>query len=260
MNKTTRITAAVLSLNLLYLPLSFAKTTYPSGWFLGAEAGVVFPHLKSSTTVPNGSEVGSPYNMDLYTIKNPNTTQNFALDFGYRFTRKKHAFIPFYTLALRYQHVNSFKIKGMVEQYSDPEFLNYDYSLNASSNIFSFFGKADLCQYKSISPYISASVGLVENQISNYSEQAVSGVSLPRIDPAYAGTSSHNFMYSAGVGFDYRINRQCTASLGYEFANLGKLKTGKGKNDNWQSESLSLGTLKTNAILLSVSYQLSKTH
>lgn len=237
----------------LYLPNCFATAIDShNGWFFGAEIGGALPQLKNSTTVFNGSTQPAPNNVDLYSINEPGSTPNYSLYFGYHFVRLSQSF-PYFNLALRYQHLNSFKVKGTVEQYSLPAFVNYNYSLNAYSNVYGLFGKLALYQFHRLAPYISAGIGLAQNRTNNYTEQATSGVT-PRTSPDYSGAYLDNLMYSLGIGLDFQINRQVSASLGYEFSNLGKIKMGHGNGDFWQGQTLSLGTLKTNAILLSINY------
>lgn len=234
---------------------SFANGPAKSGWFVGAQGGWIWPNLSnSSTTVFNGSNVPAPNNSDLYTIsKHPSTDQTWGFYAGHLWTRSS-SYFPFYSLAFRYQRVNTANITGTVDQYSLPNFVNYNYNLHLSSNIFSLLGKFNIYQYKHFSPYVSLGIGESSTQITGYTETAAAGI-IPRVSPGYQGQDNSNFTYSAGVGIDYFFNPQLWASLGYEYAYLGTVNTGKG-TAAWSNQSLSLGKCRSNSVFLGISYQL----
>lgn len=220
-------------------------------WFIGVSVGVTKPSLQknSSTTVPNGSGQSSPYDVDVYSVSKPGSQENLALFVGYRWMRNT-AFLPQYSLILRYQRVGAFSVSGDITQYS--LYTNYSYHLNATASNLMLLGKADLCQFHSFSPYVSVGVGQASNKMDDYSEQAFSGIT-PRTSPGYGGTSSQ-FAYNLGLGVDYSINTSFSASLGYEYANLGKLKA--NGTSTWAGDTLSFGSVTSSTVLLSVSYQL----
>jgi opacity protein-like surface antigen len=227
---------------------------YKDGWFLGGAGSWVWPNLnQSSTTVVNGSSASPPSNLDSYSIHNPNSTGDVSLYGGYRFDKFNSVF-PSYSLAFRFQHLVSTQLNGMIQQYSLPAFTNYNYSLNVSSDIFSVEGKVDVYQFGRFSPYVSVGIGLASTSVSGYNEQAVAGI-IPRISPAYGDHTANNFMFDAGLGFDYQMTQQFWASLGYEYSNLGKIRTNSGTS-TWANQSLSFGTLTNQAILLGLFYQL----
>jgi opacity protein-like surface antigen len=230
------------------------KNSTKNGWFLGLEGGSVKPSLDNSTTIPNGSSTSPPNNVDYFSIGTPDRTTESAVLAGYRFVHKGR-FFPSTSLAVRYQHINTFKVTGMIQQYSLPSFTNYDYKFYVSSDILSLQGKATIVQMGPFSPYISAGVGQANNNFSNYTEQAVSGVT-PRLSPDFNNHTTTNLTYNVGVGVDWKITRKLSASLGYEYANLGRVKSGTGAQDDWNGDSLSFGTLKTQTVLMNVTYQI----
>ncbi len=251
-----KLCATVIFLHFFCLQTSFAYTLPDhSGKFFGVGAGWVWPTIDGSTTASNGSGAPPPGNVDNYSISHPATTQNFSAYAGYRFIRASRT-IPNYSLAFRYQHINGFDVHGMVDQYSLPNYNNYNYSLNVASDVFSLEGKAELYQFGPLAPYVLAGFGLASNNVSSYNEQAVSGI-MPRTSPAFGSNSCNNAMFNLGVGIDYQFTQKFWASLGYEYANLGPAETGNGNGANWGGEFLSLGVLKSSTVLLSLFYQLS---
>lgn len=243
---------------------SFADTTVykdtkdsvqnKTGWFIGLSGGWVWPQLsKSNTSVNNGNSAPPPNNLDAYSIHNPNSTDAFSLYVGYRFEQLATWF-SHYSLGLRYQHVVSTQFSGSIQQYSLPAFTNYNYSVNVSSDIINLEGRINIYQYGCFSPYVSLGLGLASNEVTGYNEQPLAGI-IPRNSPAYGNYSANNLMFNAGIGLDYEFTHQFRASLGYEYANLGNVKTSAGIS-TWAGESLSFGTLTNQAVILGVFYQL----
>ncbi len=223
------------------------------GWFFGVGASYIFPSLGNNrTTVSNGIAT-SPYNLDTYSIHGPDNTNAYSFYGGYRFDRQT-IWLPHYSLALRFQHVVMTQLKGSIQQYSLPIFTNYNYNMDVDSDIVNLEGKLDIYQYGRIAPYVSLGLGFASNTVSGYNEQALPGISA-RESPAYKRHSNTNSMYSLGVGFDYDFTEKTWASLGYEYANLGKSSSGSGIG-SWAGQSLKVGTLSTQAVVLGIFYQL----
>jgi len=228
------------------------------GWFIGASAGLVWPHLgANSTSVANGLDyLPPPANYDLYSInRTPNTTGSFSFYAGYRWDRPSRI-IPHYSLALHYEYLSQFSINGSVYQQSQvPSTAIYSYSYDCSSNIFTLLGKIDLYDFHSFAPYLTFGLGIASTALEEYLESYLGGDSAARVNPGYQSKTSANFTYSLGMGVDYFITPKITASLGYKYADLGNVKSGSGVSD-WSDTSLSFGKLTTNTVLLSISYQL----
>jgi opacity protein-like surface antigen len=132
--------------------------------------------------------------------------------------------------------------------------LNYNYQINASSNIFALLGKVDLYDFHSFDPYLTLGLGVANATLKGYQESPESGI-IARVSPDYQSHTSSSFTYSLGLGVDYFITPKITASLGYEYADLGNIKSGDGTS-TWSGSSLSFGKLTTHTVLLSVFYQL----
>lgn len=244
----------VLLLSFLMSQNSFASyVSKENGLFLGADGRWAWTHADTNTNVPNGSTAQPPYNADLYNIDSRHSRGSFSLYGGYRFAVVNKN-VPDFKLALRYQHLGNFKINGMIEQYSQPKFTNYNYNLHLSSNAITLQGTFDLYHFDAFSPYISAGIGLSFNRLASYNEQAVPQV-IPRISPQFQTRTTHDVTYNLGLGINYQINHRAWTSLGYEYADLGKAKTNKGVGANWTKESLSLGNLKAHSLVLGIFYQ-----
>lgn len=235
-----------------YFPLSFAADYItPSNWYLAGDLGAVMPTLSNrNTAVANGSTTQPP--LDIYSISKPNVAPILALEGGYRWTRNNPWFHNL-TLGLRYQYTD-LNTNGTIEQYSSVAHTNYNYKLNMATHALSVVGKLNIYQFKRFSPYVTLGLGQALAIVGGYSETPLGDVTL-RTSPGYQSKFAMNTTYSAGAGIDYIFNHKWSMSLGYEYANLGTLKTTNGSG-TWSNSSLSLGTLSSSALLLGVRYQL----
>src|SRR5690242_17154608 len=110
------------------MPIAANAQVIDHHWYVGMNAGLMGANMsQEAMTVPNGSNYSSPENVDQYSL---NQLQPIMLDIqaGYRWNRDE-SWIPSYALALRYEHIFTKNMTGMVTQYSDPEFTNYSYTL-----------------------------------------------------------------------------------------------------------------------------------
>lgn len=219
-------------------------------WFVSIEGGAQEPSNFGNLRVYNGSGFAYPYNTDLYSTKK-RTHGLLGGTIGYRWLCDESWF-PAYSLGLRYQHVFSANAGNRIELFSLPAFINYNYTLDTSSNVLLLAGKLNYYQYQDFLPYINGGVGMAYNHLSNYRENALPGIT-GRISPAFASETNHSFAFTIGTGFDYMVNDQVLVSVGYEFQHLGKFTTGPGVG-TWTSQRLDLGNYHANTILFSAAY------
>ncbi len=238
-----------------YASVTFKDIFYNDNWFLGASIGAAWPSLENHTTVANGSPQPKPYDYDYYTVKHSSATKDWSFYLGYRWLRDQAKWIPQYRVALRYQSLSTFRVSGTIEQYSLPDFVNYTYHANVYSNALTLFGKLDIYDFHSFEPYVSFGFGQANNQFSTYAEKPYPDI-IARDNPAFHNRRSTNFTYDVGAGLDYIINKKVSVSLGYEYTNLGGIRSSAGTGPNWYGTALSLGNLSSNALLFTVFYQL----
>ena len=253
LKKVKLLTAITLAI-CFYSTSGFAQLFTSGGFFLGGGVGAFWPSYESSSSIPNDSGAPAPYDMGLYTISEPGATVAWPVYLGYRFARD-NALFPYVDVSFRYEHVDGNTVNGVIDQYSLPNYENYSYSLNTFSDVFTIDGRADIYRWGPISPYVSGGLGGAVNSTSDYNEQAFSGIT-PRISPAYANNSSGSFSGDVGAGVDYFITTRLWASVGYEYAYLGKVQTGNSVPASNSDESLPLGTITSNSFLFGVFYQL----
>jgi opacity protein-like surface antigen len=222
-------------------------------WFAGIGAGATFLNVDNNHFISSGE--GWPD--DKYHNTGVDATGLLVLDGGYQWARNS-VWLPFYSLAVSYTYGFPAKVKGKVEQYSLPEFTNYNYQYKIQTQTFLAQIKADLYRWRCLMPFLLAGAGVSLNNASNYAEQPVPGVT-PRISPGFKGQTNTYFSYVFGAGLDYIVQKNIWASLTYEYSNLGRAQTGSGVNTvtltgtNYASDNLKTN-VKSNAVFLSVTY------
>jgi len=226
-----------------------------ANWFVSVGGGAQYPHFNSSMVVTNDSDFLPPYNQDVYSTNN-NNEAIFGVMAGRRWERDTK-WLPSYSLGVLYQHFFSARVDGTVMQYSLPEFTNYNYKWNLSSNLVLASAKLNLFQYAHrISPFINGGIGASFNKASGYNEVFLPGVT-PRVSPGFADSSTRQFTYALGAGVDYQVMQQLILSVGYNYQDLGHFSSGQG-TQNWAGQSLNLGSYQTNDVFASVSYLFEK--
>jgi hypothetical protein len=239
--KPLSVTPAIAS----YSPLNFN-----SSWIFTVGAGVSDLDLPKNLYVGNGSDFPPPFNVDLFTIKEKDmTTILAAVSYGWF---RHRSWLPAWSLGLRYQHLFSENIGGTITQYSLPEFLNYTYQWDISSNVWTVSAKLDLFEYAYFKPYVDGGLGVADNTAKRYRETALAGVT-PRESPGFGEHTTTQFTYHLGAGLDIPFNDHVTASVGYEFQDLGSVSSFQGQT-SWAAERLNLDRYRANTFFLSVSY------
>lgn len=224
-----------------------------ANWFMAIGSGAEFPLASANMYVKNGSFYPPPFDTDIYSAtQNASASALLNATVGRRWTRESKWF-PAYSLGLFYQHSFTGNAGGTVTQYSDPEFTNYNYHWNPSSDILLASIKLNLYDKNQFSPYVTAGLGGAFNQ-SHYNETALPDVT-PRISPDFSG-SSNQFAYNAGAGLDFRATNHLIINVGYLYQNLGNI-SGKGKG-TWSSTSLNIGSYGLNEVVVGGTYLFNK--
>jgi opacity protein-like surface antigen len=228
--------------------INMAPSSY---WVFSLGAGAQFPQFDHNIRLNNNSDFPPPYDQDLYST-HENHQPIIALSVSRRFERH-HQWLPSYAVGVMYQRFPSANIGNAIMQYSDPEFTNYNYSWDISSDVLLASLKLNLVQYGIFSPYLTGAIGSAFNRASNYIEMPVPSLNAPRVDPGFSSNTTSQFAYSAGAGFDIQLARTVILSAEYRFQDLGKFVSGKG-NGTWSNRSLTLNSFRTNMVLINMNY------
>lgn len=225
----------------------------PGKVFFGAGAGMLFPSYSGNNSIGTGA--GWPD--DSYNSHSISDQPFFFLTGGYTWMHG-NSWFPYYSAGLRYSYLPTTTIKGSVDQYSLPDFNNYNYQYDISLlNILATF-KLDLYRCSNFMPYVIAGAGITNYGTSNYKESATANVT-PRVSPGFSGNSSNNFSYLIGVGVDYILREDLWLNLEYDYNDYGTIQTGNGANyatltdTNYSNESLK-NSITGNTLSFGVTY------
>lgn len=224
-----------------------------ANWFVSVGVGSAHPQFDSTMSVNNGSDAPSPFDQDIYST---HRRAGAVIDFsaGRRWMRDTK-WLPAYSFGLACQTLFSTNVGDTVMQYSSPDFVNYKYKSNISSNVLSAFAKLNLVNYRFLSPFVTAGAGCAFNRSSGYSETALADVTA-RNNPEFASKTTSHFAYNLGAGIDFNVSKRLAISVDYKYLNLGKVTSGSGVGA-WLSQ-LNLGSLKAHEVFINATYFMGK--
>lgn len=223
-----------------------------ANWLVGIGTGEQYSHFKKNVTLNNGSNLPAPYYRDIYSTRKINRPM-LDITIGKRFVRD-NPWLPIFSLGLFYQHRFATNIGNTITQYSLPEFNNYQYRWDVSSNLLLAFLKLNLFECGKFSPYIFGGAGTAFHH-SHYRETALPGVTA-RLSPRFSTKTSTRAAYGLGGGLDFQFAKQAIFSVEYQYQDIGVVATGKGKS-TWHGKSLHMGPSYANTLLFNLSYLLS---
>lgn len=226
---------------------------HPGNWYLSVLGGASYPNFDSSTTVNNNSGFVPPANQDIYTFKE-RSHPIIGIAGGYRWNHSNY-WLPNFSIDLTYENLLAENTGDTITQYSNPNFTNYTYRWNASSDIFLAMAKLNLVQLDILSPYILGGAGIAVNRATQYQEYPMPGLTSSRISAGYKSNVNYEFAYSLGLGLDFRTAPHYIVSVEYQYQNIGKFTSGPG-GTTWSNASLNLGTYTSNSFLARLTYLL----
>ena len=155
---------------------------------------------------------------------------------------------------IAYYQTDDFKVKGLVEPYSNPWIvdLNFDYTVNNQRIMFENKFIADLNQRFSL--YLLGGIGAAINKASAFYETARDPLVIPDYAAYFADHTESSFSYSVGLGVEATIIGDLRASLGYQYSDLGEVSLGNMLSPNATSDTLSSDSTPTNEFLFGLTY------
>lgn len=220
-------------------------------WFIRGDAGIIWPQIRNSTKVANGSGLLAPLDMDYYSVNAANNHGQLAVASGYQW-RQESKFFPALALGLRYQHIFSKEYVGNIMLYSLPEYTNYSYSLALQADALAIFSKINFWQYERVQPFAEGGFGFSRNRSNRYLEAAYAGV-IPRASPAYANNVENNFAYNIGLGLDFLLTDAISFSVAYNYQSLDGVRTGVG-NALWSGKRIELGNWRVDNAYIGLTF------
>lgn len=124
----------------------------------------------------------------------------------------------FLQTGLEYDYIGSISESGLNSVgFSPATYSTYDYNYRQQTQqvlgVLKGIGRYRQIYY----PYVSLGLGAAFNQLSDYSVTDL----LP-ISPLFANTTSTQFSYTLGIGFDTAVYAQMKLGLGYRYSNFGQ--------------------------------------
>jgi opacity protein-like surface antigen len=222
-----------------------------SSWYAGISGSVVWASLADGLNINNGAAAPFPFNTDRYSIEH-GTDGALAVQAGYEWQRTTPWF-PSYSLGLQYEHYWLGAIKGTITQYSLPEFLNYSYTWDTQADTVSLYTKVHVVEYGAFKPFINAGLGLAINRSGHFYETPFAGVT-PRVSPGFSKHTQTNFTYNVGAGVDYALSQKLSASVAYNYQDLGSVRSSNGV-DTWSGDNLTIEHYELNMLVVGLTYR-----
>lgn len=214
----------------------------PGSWYVGAGTGVSIPHTNTNTY--GYAPAGSGFPSDQYIRDSTQTEPLVSLLAGYRFGTQQEWF-PYYSVGAEYSYVLNSKVSGVINQFSDPAFQNYNYEYQIQRQTFLAIFKLDIYQWQFLLPYVTAGAGFSRNNVQDYSEQALPDVT-PRVSPGYASQVTTEGSWLIGAGLDIVFSKEVWGNLEYNYGHYGDAQTGNGSaNTGTPGSNFSNSSLKT---------------
>lgn len=202
---------------------------------------------------------GDGWPPDHYGTTTINDQPYFSLMAGYTWARPD-VWLPYYSLGVQMAYTSTTTISGYIDQYSLPEFRNYNFDYEVSMLNIMGTAKVDIYRWQQLMPYLTAGLGIANYATSNYSETALSGVT-PRVSPGFGNGSGNNFSYSVGVGLDYILLNNLWINAEYNYTNFGMVSTESGADyanatgSNYDNQKLK-NTVSSTSIFLGMTFYL----
>lgn len=143
--------------------------------------------------------------------------------------KRANFWFPMTSVGIRYQNIAPTEIAGFIDQYSLPQFRNYQYTYSVKLQTAMLTLKSNIYRWQQFTPYVLVGAGAVDYSTYTYNEQALSNVT-PRVNPGFRENSDQNFAYQLGIGFDYLLRENLAVNLELDYNYFGMIKTGNGAN------------------------------
>lgn len=143
------------------------------------------------------------------------------------------------------------KLRGNIWDDGDATFNNSRYTYKVNHTYFAIEGRLiGDCNYV-IEPYLSASVGVGINHAYDFQITPTIPEEVPA--PPFGAHTKSAFSYTLGIGLQKSFTSQFAATIGYEFADWGKINLSRAASQT-VNQGLSLNHLYANQLQFSLFY------
>lgn len=114
----------------------------------------------------------------------------------------------------------------------------------------------DIAEINGFTPYLTTGLGLSRNQ-TNYATEKNYLTNEPNIYISYPGKIYTDFAWKVGLGSSYTINQNFDLDLRYQYADLGKFRTGNVATMNGElvKDNRKSGKIKSHEVLVGIAYK-----
>lgn len=114
----------------------------------------------------------------------------------------------------------------------------------------------DIANVNGFTPYVTTGLGLSQNKTNNY----VATTNSPNTNhtSVYSKKTMTEFAWKVGLGTKYEVNQNFDLDLRYQYADLGKFKTGSSDSENggaYKDTKALQGSIKSHEALVGIAYK-----
>lgn len=235
-------------LPLAMLCMLCSSVSMASDWYYALGMGGAFPSIARQARVNNNSGFPPPNIYDLYST---NISRHVtALGEIGKYYRDWVPHIRGMALGLQYQHMFTDDIGKHIVLYSAPNFFNYHYQLDVSSNLLLVNARFDLINMNQFTPYLGIGAGLEQLVVSGYNEGPEPNVTA-RTSPDFRRNTEYNFAYQFSAGLSYKLCPDTDLSFTYLYQHIGKVETENGTG-SWSDRALGFGNSHVNSFFITL--------
>jgi opacity protein-like surface antigen len=155
-------------------------------------------------------------------------------------------------LGVSYYNNSSYRIQGVINQFTDPTLNNLRYNYDIQSTRFLVETKILANAAGKYHPFINAGVGTAINNATNYSETPLTSSSIPMV-PGFSSHTTTAFTWLIGVGIEMDVSDHLRLGGLVRYSQLGNARLGMTPIQEGP-QTLHNNSLHVNEFLLQLSY------
>lgn len=169
---------------------------------------------------------------------------------GYKFYEGFRADL---SLDYRSNFENNYMESG-INSHGIPYTQEYNIKVKSLVSMINFY--YDIAEINAFTPYITTGLGVSRNKTNQASEKTFTE-NYPAVYESYTGKTYTDFAWKVGLGSKYSINQSFDLDLRYQYADLGKFRTGTTSTIDGEIEEVSrkTGKIKSHEVLVGIAYK-----
>ncbi|MCT4635395.1 MAG: outer membrane beta-barrel protein [Rickettsiales bacterium] len=149
---------------------------------------------------------------------------------------------------------NNNYIDSEVEEDGDTSTTSYNINVKSLAMMANFY--YDVVEINGFTPYITTGLGVSRNTTGQLSE-VTTNPSEDTVYVSYPGKIHTDFAWKVGLGSTYKINQNFDLDIRYQYADLGKFKTGNVAtlDGSLVETERKTGKIKSHEVLMGIAYK-----